>query len=60
MSPTLKIEVRNVTYNESKKELFVEVVQVFHVRWNPLPAAPARSVPLKTREHVSSLTLCCA
>ncbi|KAJ3544781.1 hypothetical protein NM688_g5702 [Phlebia brevispora] len=42
MSPHLKIEVRGVTYNASKNELFVEVVQEFHIRWNPFPVAPAR------------------
>ena len=44
MSPHIQIEVHNVTYNYATKELFVEVVQKFHIRWNPLPAAPSRSV----------------
>lgn len=44
MSPHIQIEVRNVTYNTNAHELFVEVIQEFHIRWNPLPAVPSRSV----------------
>ena len=46
MSPRLKIEVKNATYNESTRELFVEVVQVFHIFLSPLRGVPSRSVCL--------------
>ncbi|KAL4247897.1 hypothetical protein ABKN59_007500 [Abortiporus biennis] len=42
LSPTLKVEVKDVTYHVEKNELFVEVVQEFHIRWSPLSPAPAR------------------
>ena len=44
MSPVLKIEVKNATYNETTHELFLEVVQEFHIRYSPLPVAPSRSI----------------
>ncbi|KAJ3543547.1 hypothetical protein NM688_g5843 [Phlebia brevispora] len=42
VSPRLEMDIRNTTFNPSTNELFVEVVQVFHNRWSPFRAAPAR------------------
>ena len=42
MSPVIKIDVRNVTYNAEKYELFVECVQVFHIRYSPFRGHPSR------------------
>lgn len=42
MSPTIKIETRNVTYDEDKDELFVECVQEFRIRFSPFQPAPSR------------------
>jgi len=42
MSPTIKLEVTGVTYNASRHELFLDVIQDFHIRWSPLQPAPAR------------------
>lgn len=44
MSPRLAIEVRNATYNQQTRELFVEVVQAFHIFLSPLPPAQSRCV----------------
>jgi len=44
LSPNLTLEIRGVTHNPSSNELFVEVVQNFHIRWSPLPSAPARLI----------------
>ncbi|KAI0338699.1 hypothetical protein BDW22DRAFT_1409365 [Trametopsis cervina] len=44
MSPVLKIEADQVTYDEGKKQLFIDAVQEFHIRWSPLRAAPARLI----------------
>ena len=44
MSPVIKIEVKNVTYNADTLELFVEVIQIFHIRYSPLRGHPSRSV----------------
>ena len=49
LSPHLEIEVKNATYNESTRELFVEVVQVFHIRVSPLPPVPSRFVSILSR-----------
>ncbi|KAI0683841.1 hypothetical protein BC835DRAFT_699205 [Cytidiella melzeri] len=42
MSPTIKIEAHQVTYDEEKAQIFVDASQEFHIRWSPLRAAPAR------------------
>lgn len=44
MSPKLNLEVKNTTYNESTKELFVEVLQQFHIRWSPFSPSTSRYV----------------
>lgn len=50
MSPHIKIDVRAVTYDSAKNELFLDVVQEFHIRWSPFRPAPARlMVHLKLR-----------
>ncbi|KAI0077996.1 hypothetical protein K474DRAFT_1771374 [Panus rudis PR-1116 ss-1] len=53
MSPRIKLEVRKVTYDDEKKELFCDVVQEFHIRWSPFRPAPSRLlVHLKLRPSV--------
>ena len=44
MSPILKIETRNVTYDADKREAFLEVIQVFHIRYSPFSGRPSRYV----------------
>ena len=50
MSPLLKIETRQVTYDEPKQQIFVEVVQEFHIRWSPFNPAPSRYVSLPAQQ----------
>lgn len=46
LSPRLRVQVRKVVYDERRGEMYVEVVQRFHIRWNVLmPAAESRCVP---------------
>lgn len=43
LSPWLRVQVRKVVYDEPHHELYVEIVQRFHIRWNVLmPAAESR------------------
>ncbi|KAI0804667.1 hypothetical protein BC629DRAFT_1488797 [Irpex lacteus] len=42
LSPTIKINTHQVTYDEEKAQVFIDVSQEFHVRWSPLRVAPAR------------------
>ncbi|GJE95990.1 hypothetical protein PsYK624_121830 [Phanerochaete sordida] len=44
MSPILKIDVPSYTYDSEKREAYIEVVQVFHIRYSPLAAHPARLI----------------
>ncbi|KZT01936.1 uncharacterized protein LAESUDRAFT_730632 [Laetiporus sulphureus 93-53] len=44
MSPRLKVEVRKVVWDEPRMEIYVDVVQTFHIRWNPLPPAQSRLI----------------
>ena len=44
MSPVLKLDVRAVTYNADRHELFIECGQIFHIRWSPFRGRPARYV----------------
>ncbi|PCH34776.1 hypothetical protein WOLCODRAFT_165810 [Wolfiporia cocos MD-104 SS10] len=39
LSPVLVVRVKNITYDREKEEMFIEVIQTFHIRWNPLPPA---------------------
>ncbi|KAJ3486772.1 hypothetical protein NLI96_g4005 [Meripilus lineatus] len=43
-SSRIELEVRNVTYNESTKEAFVDVVQVLHTRFSPFTPGRSRLV----------------
>ncbi|KAI0084569.1 hypothetical protein BDY19DRAFT_971027 [Irpex rosettiformis] len=42
LSPTIKIQTNQVTYDEEKAQLFLDISQEFHIRWSPFRAAPAR------------------
>ena len=42
MSPKIELTIRSVTYNSSRHELFLDITQVFHIRWSPLGPSPAR------------------
>ena len=42
MSPTITLDIRSVTYNPSRHELFLDITQQFHIRWSPLTPTPAR------------------
>lgn len=42
MSPTIALDIRSVTYNSSRHELFLDITQQFHIRWSPLTPTPAR------------------
>ncbi|TBU24606.1 hypothetical protein BD311DRAFT_701791, partial [Dichomitus squalens] len=44
MSPAHSVTVSSVTFDQQKLELFLDVSQTFHLRWSPLPPAPARLV----------------
>ncbi|KAH7925800.1 hypothetical protein BV22DRAFT_1064338, partial [Leucogyrophana mollusca] len=51
MSPTTKSDVLTVVYDPDLDVLFVEVVQRFHIRFNPFKMTPARlNVRLTLRE----------
>ncbi|EIM84830.1 uncharacterized protein STEHIDRAFT_99669 [Stereum hirsutum FP-91666 SS1] len=52
MSPKIELEVNSVSYDKEKGKVFLDVTQKFHIRFNPLPATPARlSVHLSLREE---------
>lgn len=44
MSPVLKVDVRNYTYDPAKREAYIEVVQVFHIRYSPFAPHPSRLI----------------
>ena len=44
MSPVLSVHVNGVTYDAEKHAAFLDITQVFHIRWSPLKPAPARYV----------------
>ena len=46
LSPWVRVRVRKVVYDAPRGEMYVEVVQRFHIRWNVfMPAAESRCVP---------------
>ncbi|KAI1782849.1 hypothetical protein LXA43DRAFT_1137199 [Ganoderma leucocontextum] len=52
MSPSHVLEVRSVTYDKDKLEVFLNIIQTFHLRWSPLRPGPARLVThLKLRQE---------
>ena len=55
MSPTLSVKATNVTYDEEKKEAFLDVTQTFHIRWSPFSPAPARCVWIATCPVLTTL-----
>ncbi|EKM51096.1 uncharacterized protein PHACADRAFT_177788 [Phanerochaete carnosa HHB-10118-sp] len=58
MSPVLKIDVRSCMYNAEKHEAYIEVVQVFHIRYSPLAGYPSRLiVHLKLKPSVDDPSL---
>ncbi|OAX38231.1 hypothetical protein K503DRAFT_175773 [Rhizopogon vinicolor AM-OR11-026] len=51
MSPQTRSRVLSVIYDETLNVLIVEVVQMFHIRYNPFPPSKARlNVRLTLRE----------
>ncbi|KAH9840853.1 uncharacterized protein C8Q71DRAFT_721308 [Rhodofomes roseus] len=45
LSPHLRVHVNNVVYDAARNEIYAEVVQRFHIRWNVLmPAAESRLI----------------
>ncbi|RPD54552.1 hypothetical protein L226DRAFT_261089 [Lentinus tigrinus ALCF2SS1-7] len=44
MSPILTVHVNGVTYDAEKNAAFLEITQVFHIRWSPLKPAPSRLI----------------
>ena len=44
MSPEIEIETQQITWDEEKAQLFLEVAQKFHIRWSPLRVATSRYV----------------
>ncbi|TFK94465.1 hypothetical protein K466DRAFT_535726 [Polyporus arcularius HHB13444] len=44
LSPMIKGNVSSVTYDEEKHIVFLDVTQIFHIRWSPLNPAPARLI----------------
>ncbi|VDB98183.1 unnamed protein product [Peniophora sp. CBMAI 1063] len=44
MSPTIQGDVQEVVYDDEKAVLYLEVVQKFHIWYNPLPVHPARLI----------------
>ena len=44
MSPEIEIETQQITWDEEKAQLFLEVAQKFHIRWSPLRVAASRYV----------------
>ncbi|KAH9929215.1 uncharacterized protein B0H18DRAFT_998265 [Fomitopsis serialis] len=45
LSPYLHVQVKKVVYDEPRKEIYAEIVQRFHVRWNVfMPSAESRLI----------------
>ncbi|KAH9975057.1 hypothetical protein BGW80DRAFT_1299913 [Lactifluus volemus] len=42
MSPRMEVIVDKITYDAEKSILFLDVIQVFHIRFSPLPPARTR------------------
>ncbi len=59
LSPMIKGDVSSVTYDAEKQIIFLDVTQIFHIRWSPFNPAPARyvnvfSVSGLSRESISN------
>ena len=46
MSPKVSVEVTQTTYNEEDKVVFLDITQLFHIRFSPFRPMPARYVCL--------------
>ncbi|KAH9942800.1 hypothetical protein B0H21DRAFT_823926 [Amylocystis lapponica] len=46
LSPHIAISVRRVTYNPDTRELFLDILQTFHIRWSPLQPSPPGTSPV--------------
>ncbi len=44
LSPVLSVHVNHVTYDAEKNSAYLDITQVFHIRWSPFKPAPARYV----------------
>ncbi|KAI8977820.1 hypothetical protein BD414DRAFT_495727 [Trametes punicea] len=42
LSPVLSLRVTSVTYDQEKHSVFLDITQVFHIRWSPFRPAPSR------------------
>ncbi len=44
LSPVLSVHVNHLTYDAEKNSAYLDITQVFHIRWSPFKPAPSRYV----------------